>query len=142
MARLYYHTSGALLRLNVTEADEAREGSPAGSAGFLEFDETTNAAALASLAGQSGGRWQDHTVTAGQLRRSGVLVPLQADSPERTERQDFDQAAAAYLADLQAYLAIADTATQAQVREQVKRLTQGQARIVRLLRQLRRLQGG
>ena len=140
MAKFYRDLQGNYgLRRNADE--EARAAVPAGAT-VVAFDEATNQDILDSLDGKAGFRWQDHTISGGQILRAGVPLTITPDGSTKQERDDFDAAAAAYLADMQAYLAIADTATNIQVRDQVKRLTQGVVRIVRISRQLRQLQKG
>src|SRR5690606_3583747 len=118
VARIYHDNAGAVLRFARTKAEEA---TPAGAAGSLAFDETTNAALAQQIADDP----LAYLVSGGQLRRGGQAVAIAADSASKQERDDFDAALTAYLADMQTYLGIADSATNVQVRDQVKRLTQG-----------------
>lgn len=118
-------------------ADEVRHPVPGGATNITEFDEASNPQLLADLKAST----DPFSFVAGALRKSGVAVTINADSAETLEKKDFDTIVAGYIADLQAYLLIADGATNAQVRTQTKLLTQGMIRVARLIKQLRKLQG-
>lgn len=133
MAKFYRQTDGNHGLLHGQMADEE---APAG-AEVVEFDEATNQGLIDSLSGKDGFQWQDHEIVSGQILRSGQVVTLNPDSSEVAERKDFDSVVASYLSDMQAYMAIADTATNQQVRDQVKKLTQGMIRVARIVRQFR-----
>lgn len=136
----FFRDAASNYGLRVTVVEETELPLPPGAT-VVEFDERTNQVILDSLSGRVPPfRWQDHAISGAQILRAGVPMAIAADSPEKQERSDFDAAFAAYVADLQAYLVIADTATAAQVREQTKRLSQGMLRVARMVKQLRRVQ--
>src|SRR4051794_14886698 len=83
MARIWYAAGGPILRLAKTDAEEDRYGAPAGAAGSLAFDETTNAAALSALDTD----WNAHTCPGGVLKRNGVNVALAADAADTADRK-------------------------------------------------------
>jgi hypothetical protein len=65
-----------------------RRGFPIGVEGpipegavVVEFDEATNPELLASLCGEGGFRWQDHSIVAGQIVRSGQMVVINPPIP-------------------------------------------------------------
>jgi hypothetical protein len=134
MAKLY-HNGSSLLGLRKTSAEESLYPIPNGVS-VIEFDNDTNASVLQGLNTE----WNSHSIVGGQLHRNGSPVTINADSTKTTSRKDFDSVVDAYITDLQTYLTIADSATNAQVRAQTKLLTQGMIRVVRILKQLRELQ--
>lgn len=135
MARLYYDAQGNPTRLLRSDAEVARHGAPAGAAGFIEFDEETNAAAIDALSGV-GSQWQDHAVVGGQLRRNGAAVAIAPDGATRTVRKDFADNADAMRDDLQTIVDTVDASTNAQLRDMVKRIARYERRILRRLAQL------
>lgn len=136
----FYQTPGGDTGLRLTAEDESLAPIPVGST-VIEFDAATNQAFIDSYNGKLVGfGYADHSIVAGQVRRKGIVFPLAGDGAVKQERDDFDGAVTAYLVEMQSYLAIADAATAAQVRDQTKRLTQGIVRLVRLAKQLRQLQ--
>ena len=84
--------------------------------------------------GQRVGRWDAARLgpepTAGQLSAVTDEQVAEARDARHPERTDLRRQAAAAVAALDQYLAIADAATAAQVREQVKRLSQITRRVV------------
>lgn len=120
-----------------TATDETKHPIPGTATNVTEFDEASNPQLLTDLKAST----DQFAFVAGQLRKSGQAVTISADSAETAEKKDFDAVVNNYIADLQAYLTIADSATNAQVRAQTKLLTQGMIRVARLIKQFRKLQG-
>jgi hypothetical protein len=101
MAILYSDASGALLRL-VGTPNEGDFPAPAGAASTLTFDESTNAATVASLLAE----WSAYRLVSGQLSRGGQAVTIAAPSAAYTQRQQVYQQAQQILSDMDAYLAL------------------------------------
>lgn len=135
MARIWYDAGGAILRVAANDAEEARHVAPAGAAGSVAFDEQTNASVLAELASA----WQAHTCPAGVLKRDGVTVSIAADGQTKTDRSNWDQQYAAFVAACNTYLGLASP-TNAQVVAQVRLMTQAWLRVAPLVNQFRQSQ--
>ena len=100
MARIWYNGAGKILRLVKTDAEEAFHGAPAGAAGSVAFDETTNTAALADFDSNCAA----HTCPAGVLKKNGVDVTIQPDGPKKTDATDFASNYDATMTDLDAII--------------------------------------
>lgn len=131
MAKFYKHLGVICLQRNATDPrqaipDSATDATP-------DFDPSTNAHVLDAFSGD----YNSHSLSAGVLSRNGTPVLFAADSQDRQDKSDFDTQLSAFQAAMQTYLGIADAATNAQVRDQVKRLTQGMARVCKIIKLLR-----
>ena len=84
MAKIYADADGHLLRV-LREHEEAKYPDPPDGAAFtLDFDDTTNAAALDAIAND----WNGHAVDqSGRLIRKGKPVPIVADGQKRSDRK-------------------------------------------------------
>lgn len=122
--RLYHDAGGALLALR-GDAEPA----PEGAAGSVPFDPETNAALLDSLSGRvPPWRWQDHTVSGGQVVRGGTPLTVQPDGPREADRKDFSDRFADTMGDLDTII------TQAQAGMTNAQRDQAILRIARALR--------
>lgn len=134
MAKFFLHQGVVCLRKSAAE-EAGPMAVPPDATDIIEFDERTNTAVIAAFNADC----NSHTLIAGVLRKNGQVVNFSADSSDGADRREFDDQLATYYAAMQNYLAIADTATNAQVRDQVKRLTQGMVRLCKIISQLRPL---
>lgn len=133
MAKFYKHLN--TIGLRITQAEERQFPVPAGATDVIVFDESTNQDVISAFNSD----YNSHSLVGGVLSRNGTPVSFASDSPEKVDRDDFDTQLAAYYTAMQNYLAIADSATNAQVRDQVKRLTQGMVRVCKVVKQLKTL---
>lgn len=130
MAKFFLHGGGICLRAN--DDEERRHPVPAGATDIVVFDEAKNDGVIAAFATD----YNSFSLSGGVLRRNGTPVTFAADGEKRQDSSAFNAALSQYLADLNAYLSIADSATNAQVRTQAKLLTQGMIRVVRIVKHL------
>ena len=74
----------------------------------VEFDETTNQALVDSLDGRTGHRWDAHTISGGQILRSGTPSAIGVEATETADRKARFGGAAQAIADIDSYLTAAD----------------------------------
>lgn len=92
--KVHYDAAGTILRILDTPEWETRYPTPpTGTAGTLTFDEVSNTATVADMRASLDG----YTCPAGVLKKNGVNVTIQPDSPERADRADFDSQVTAAL---------------------------------------------
>lgn len=96
-----------------------------------EFDEEVNASVVDLFLLDYNG----HSVVDGQLCYKGQPIQLLPESAKKSSRKDFQSTVDAYIVKLNEYLAIADGATTADIRSQIKLLTQGMKRLALLLKE-------
>ena len=136
---LYAGTTGALLRMNVSDEDLAMFGIPDGCTETLEFDPETNPQIVAALTGQVHGvLWQDIRLSGGVLSHKGTPVTVNPPGPAWLARVDAEDAKArilaaidAALADYAAALDRWDVLTTVQQKAVLRRLVEVQAQLLR-----------
>lgn len=121
-AILYAAADGRLLRVAQPGRDPEPPEAPAGTAHTLSVDAETNRALVRDVIDA----WDAYRLSVEGLAKDGQPVVIAPDGPERTIRARLAAALDAnrqIITAMQEYAAVADTATAAQVRTQVKRLS-------------------
>lgn len=134
--RLHYVTSGGQVR-RALRPEQVDRFALAGDESAFDFDATTNAETAADVAASVA----PFTVVGGQLRKNGVAVLLNADSPDVQDRNDFDSQLSAAATRLGQIKTAADAGlTNAQRDTAIGDLAVILRRTLKLVAQLRKLQ--
>lgn len=132
---LHYDAAGVPVRFLRDAWQRGIYPNPPAGGGAFPIPEDTNAALARDVAAWVGMPGCPYSVVSGQLRKGGVAVTVAPD-PDGQDRADFDAQLAAYVGQLDAYLALAGPSS-VQVTAQVRLLTQGVRRLCKVAARLR-----